>query len=446
MKNREKTNQADEIIRENEQFMTSVFESVQDGISVLKPDLTIRHVNGVMKEWYKENLPLEGKTCYKVYHNADKPCDPCPSLRCLESGKTEWNVVSGLPGSPVEWIELFSYPIKDARSAKITGVVEYVRDITHRKQTEKVLEASENKYRSLAETSTDVILTVDTEGRFTYLNSAFSKITGYSIEQFLGHPFAEIIAPEYVEATIDRFIRGLSGEQIPLYKIEILHKDGGRIPAEMNVSTLFDQKGKGIGRLAMVRDISERLRVEEKLKESEQKFRDMANLLPQIVYEIDIYGNLTFVNQLAFEYFGYSQEEFEKGINVLQTLIPEDIDKAKENIQKRIEGKNVGSPEYTALRKDGSTFPVLIYSNLVTKGGKPVGLRGIIVDITERKQAEEELQKHREHLEELVKERTKKLEDQNKELERYNNLFVNREFRIKELRDRVKELGKKISE
>ena len=320
MENREKTNQAENIIQESDQFMTSLFESVQDGISVLKPDLTIHRVNGIMNKWYKANLPLEGKKCYEVYHNADKPCDPCPSLRCLESGKTELNVVPGLPGSPVKWIELFSYPIKDSRSGKIIGVIEFVRDITHRKQAEEALIVSE------------------------------------------------------------------------------------------------------------------------------QKFRDMAGLLPQIVYEIDIYGNLTFVNKQAFEFFGYSYEEFNKGFNVLQTLIPEDIDRAKENMQNILQGKKVGSPEYTALRKDGSIFPILIYASTIIKDNKPVGLRGIIVDITERKQAEEELRKYRDHLEELVKERTQKLEEQNKELERLNHLFVDREFRIKELRDKVKELEERISD
>ena len=128
---------AEKRLRENEQLMISVFESIQDGISVLEPDLTIRLVNKVMNQWYSENLPLEGKKCYECYHNADKSCDPCPSLRCLKSGKTESNVVPGLPGSSTEWIELFSYPIKNAESGEITGVVEFVRDITARKRSEK---------------------------------------------------------------------------------------------------------------------------------------------------------------------------------------------------------------------------------------------------------------------------------------------------------------------
>jgi len=89
-----------------------------------------------------EKLPLEGKKCYEVYQNLKKPCDPCPTLRCFKSGKTEWNVVPGLPGSPVKWIELFSYPIKEPDSDKITGVIEFVRDITERKQAEEKLNAA----------------------------------------------------------------------------------------------------------------------------------------------------------------------------------------------------------------------------------------------------------------------------------------------------------------
>ena len=130
--------QAEEDLKNNEQFLNSILESVQDGVSILNPDLTVRHVNGIMNKWYKENIPLEGKKCYKVYHNADKPCDPCPTLRCLETGSTEWNIVPGIPGSPVEWIELFSYPIIDPNLDKVTGVVEFVRDITERKQAENI--------------------------------------------------------------------------------------------------------------------------------------------------------------------------------------------------------------------------------------------------------------------------------------------------------------------
>ena len=134
-----------------------------------------------------------------------------------------------------------------------------------------------------------------------------------------------------------------------------------------------------------------RKQAQEALKESEEKFREMANLLPQIIYEMDLNGNLTYVNKQAFKAFEYSQEEYEKGFNILQAIIPQDIERAKENIQNVLLGKDVGKSEYTALRKDGTTFSMLIYSSPIFKDNKPVGLRGIIVDITQRKKAEERI-------------------------------------------------------
>ncbi len=133
-----------ERLRQSEQFLNSVFESIQDGISVLNPDLTIRHANGVMKRWYAAKIPLEGKKCFACYHDVDQPCDPCPALRCLETGQTAIDIVPGSSGfDEVKWLELSSYPIKDAKSGKMTGVVEFVKDISKQKRTEEYLQKME---------------------------------------------------------------------------------------------------------------------------------------------------------------------------------------------------------------------------------------------------------------------------------------------------------------
>jgi len=126
-------------LRENENFLNSILENVQDGISILDTKLTIVHVNRVMNKWYSENVPLEGKKCFRCYHNSDNPCNPCPSMRCLESGKTEMDVIPGLPGSDIQWIELYSYPIKNHDSGEITGIIEFIKDVTERKKTEQEL-------------------------------------------------------------------------------------------------------------------------------------------------------------------------------------------------------------------------------------------------------------------------------------------------------------------
>ena len=140
--------------------------------------------------------------------------------------------------------------------------------------------------------------------------------------------------------------------------------------------------------------ISERLaRTGEALRKSEQRFRELADSLPQVVFEADESGIITFANRNAFIQFGYTQEDFDRGINSLQCLAPDDRDRAMESIQRALGGEDVGSEEYAALRKDGSTFPALIHSAPIVHEGRVVGSRGIVVDITERKAAEQNLQK-----------------------------------------------------
>ncbi|MBC8184672.1 PAS domain S-box protein [candidate division KSB1 bacterium] len=140
----------------------------------------------------------------------------------------------------------------------------------------------------------------------------------------------------------------------------------------------------------------------ESQHEGEKKFRELTDLLPQVFFETDAEGMLTFTNQQAFEIFGYSQKDFDKGLNTLQMLAPEDRNRAKEHIQKIMTGEDVGDSEYLAKRKDGTTFPVLIYSDPIIKNNKPVGLRGIIIDITERKQFEKTLQKSKNQMQAIL--------------------------------------------
>jgi PAS domain S-box-containing protein len=134
----------------------------------------------------------------------------------------------------------------------------------------------------------------------------------------------------------------------------------------------------------------------EKLAESERRFRELADLLPQIVFEIDVKGNFTFVNRVAFAITGYKEEdeeELREGLNALDMFAPEDRSRVMENMGRILGGEAIPAGEYVVLRKDGSTFPALVHSSPIIQSGKPVGLRGIVMDITERKRAEEELVK-----------------------------------------------------
>lgn len=126
----------------------------------------------------------------------------------------------------------------------------------------------------------------------------------------------------------------------------------------------------------------------EKINEGERKYKELVSLLPQTVFEMNIEGSLTFVNDSSFQTFGYNREEFADNLSAFQMVEEKDRERAAQNIQKVMKGFVNTDNEYSMLKKDGSTFPALIFSNPIVRDGEILGLRGIIIDITERKRSE----------------------------------------------------------
>lgn len=145
--------------------------------------------------------------------------------------------------------------------------------------------------------------------------------------------------------------------------------------------------------LGRVRDeLAARRKTEEALAGSERRYRELADLLPQIVFEADTSGTLTFLNAGGYRLLRYTPEDLARGITEPELILPEDRDRAARTISSvLIDGRSEIANEYRVLRKDGSIFPALIYSTPVVSEGRVTGIRGIIVDITERKRAEDDL-------------------------------------------------------
>jgi PAS domain S-box-containing protein len=134
---------------------------------------------------------------------------------------------------------------------------------------------------------------------------------------------------------------------------------------------------------------------------NENLYKELADLLPQTVFEMDSGGRFTFVNKHALLLFGYSPEEVENGLTALQMVVPEQRVLAAENLRMSLKGESLGH-EYTMVCKDGSTFPAIIHSSPIVRDGQPIGLRGIVVDITGRKRVEQALQENEQLLRSLV--------------------------------------------
>jgi len=282
-------------------------------------------------------------------------------------------------------------------------VLSVARNITDRKRIERKLFESEKHYRKMFETMMQGAFYQCADGTITYVNPAALKMFGLTRDEFLGRtslsPGWDMIYedgspfPSREHPSMKALKTGT-----PVYGI-IAGVFNPRIQArvwmEINAIPEFrENERKPYQVLVTLHDITKRMKMEKALIENEKKYRELANSLPQIIYETDEKGNLIFVNQKSIDIIGYSQRDFDRGLNVIQIIAPFDRDRAKINIQKIMKGELTSGTEYFLQRKDETIFQASFYSNPIKKDNKIIGIRGFAIDITKRKKAEEREKKN----------------------------------------------------
>ncbi|MDY6912738.1 MAG: PAS domain S-box protein, partial [Chloroflexota bacterium] len=297
-----------EALRKSEELLKGVFNSVQDGMSVLDKDLNILKVNQTMNKWYESNTPLKGKKCYECYQNADNPCDPCPTLRCMKTGQVEREIVKGLSGSSVQWIELYSYPMWDDQNEKITGAVEFVRDITSRKQADEALLKSEERFRVLSNDLPALICEFLPDTTLTFVNHAYCEFFGMSAEKLIGCSFLDLIPEEAREDTKKQFSSLTMQKPVKTYTHEVI-KNGKIAWQEWRDRAIFDEQGQILKYHSIGIDITERKEAEESLRESEKFFSGTLNNLHTFIGVLEPNGKVIFVNNTPLEAVGIELED-----------------------------------------------------------------------------------------------------------------------------------------
>lgn len=272
------------------------------------------------------------------------------------------------------------------------------QDITERKKMEETVLESERNYRLLADNATDVIFIFDLDLKYRYVSPSVKKIRGYSPEEIIGQPVSGSItheSMEYIKKVLQEEMEsdktGTSDpERSRVAEVEMIRKDGSTLWTEIKASALRNDHGKPIGVMGIARDITKRKLAEEALQESELRFRNLVEMLPEVVFEVDLNAKITYANRRVSDVFGYSSKDIETGLGSLELLVPEDRERSLKRFAQRKMGEGIGASEYTMLRKDGSTFPALLHLSPKMKGNVLVGFRGILIDITEHKRVEEE--------------------------------------------------------
>jgi two-component system, cell cycle sensor histidine kinase and response regulator CckA len=266
-------------------------------------------------------------------------------------------------------------------------------NLFRRRTAEAMLIKSEDKFRALVETTSDWIWEVDKQGRYTYVSPKVKDLLGYDPAEVVGKTFFDLMTPEEARRVTPILEQTVTDEAPVEQLIHVIpHKQGREVILETTGVPFRDEEGRLAGYRGIGRDITSRHHAEAALQESEARFRDMAELLPETIFETNLDGNLTYANKSGFNQFQITPGDLEKGLNIDAIIEPSDHARLKKNISRILSGEDLGLNEYTALRRDGSRFPVMARSATILKEGRPAGLRGFLIDISDRKRLEEQFQ------------------------------------------------------
>jgi PAS domain S-box-containing protein len=426
--------QAEQALQESNERFRAVFDTAKDSIFMKDRSLRYVQVNPAMEELFgapaselmgMTDEDLFGKEAGQHIRQVDN---------CVLSGEVVEEEHTKSVGEMARTFHVIKVPIHDG-AGKIIGLSGIARDITDRQQAEQLLKESEEKFKTLAEESPNMIF-INKKGRVVYANEKCEKITGYKREDFYASSFdfLTLIAPEYHEPVKANFARHLRGEEVGPYEYALILKDGSRV--EVLLSTkLMDYEGeKAI--LGILTDITERKRAEEELqhvhdelelevkrqtaelvkaneklkreieerKQAEEALRIKDRAIESSINAVAFVesgANLTYVNKAFLRLWGYDSDHEILGRPA--TEFWQQPGKALEVLNLlRSKGSWVG--EMVARKSDGSYFDAELSASMVTDGaGQPTYMMCSFLDITERKHVERELRKKEGELETKAK-------------------------------------------
>ena len=227
---------------------------------------------------------------------------------------------------------------------------------------------------------------------FRGFNAAAEKIEKKSKDNVLGKRVTQVFAGVKSSGIFDVFQRVWRTGHPEYYPVALYKDDNG--PGTWRENWVYKLPNGNI--IAIYNDITERKKAEEIMKKSEERYRELANSVTEMVFESDLTGKITYISQRAIDFTGFTNEEL-LGKNMLDFLVPEDRKRAIENMKRSFTGENLGSTEYSLFRKDGTVYPTLVRTSRIISENKVVGLRGLVIEITERKKAEKALQESQIH-------------------------------------------------
>ena len=285
------------------------------------------------------------------------------------------------------WFENHVYPDAD-------GLSIFFRDVTERRETQRRLERSEQRYRSLFEHNTDAVFSFDPAGRFLTVNPACERVSGYSPDEMLGHSFSEIVTPESQARAWESFVGALAGNPED-EEVEIRHRTGRRVLLHVT-KVPIRVGGEIVGVYGIAKDVTEQRETQRLLAESEQRYRSLFEQNPDAVFTFDREGCFVAANPACERISGYTMAELLR-VPFLQMIAPEDQARVETAFQRTLAGQPQAD-DFTFLHKDGRRLTLHVTKMPIFVEGAVVGVFGIAQDVTERRRMEGALRESEERM------------------------------------------------
>ena len=399
-----KDNRKQVALEQTEEKLKIILDNINDVVFQITPLGIIHYVSPKVKEIYNyEPEDLIGKHFKKTTPVSELP-KVLELFNEVLSGKSVGNIeINQLDADRnIVPMDVNCSPVR--KDGKIVAVQGVMRDISYRKQIEEKLRQSEEKYHTLVERGNDGIVIIQ-DGLVKFANPEMIRMINVSLDEILGKAFTDFVSAEQREVLVSLYKRRMSGEKVPnRYEIELLHKDGRKIPLEINASVI-EYEGKPAD-MAIIRDITERKQAEAQILETERRYRLLAENAGDAIWTTDMDMRPIYISPSITRLLGYSVEEA-MAKTMIEVFTPASYEIAMKVLAEELALEDMEQKDLSRSRtldlelicKDGSMIPVEVTCSFVRDvDGRPLEILTIARDIVKRKKAEEEVRRSTEKL------------------------------------------------
>jgi PAS domain S-box-containing protein len=381
-------------ILESEQLYRTLFDNSEYGFILFRPVYDNTKINDLI--FLKLNSTYETQTGRRIdFVLGKKVSEIEPNLErywisaCnIVLKKRKILLIENFNQRTARWYDAQFFPYGEG----LVGVL--FKDVTERKQAEKTLREKKEELNRILDCSPIIVFYKDKTGKFIQANRAFAEALMVSKESLVGKTVFDIYSSEIAQQMRNDDLIVMGSKKPKLGIVEPYESPTGLRWIRTDKIPIFDENGDVNGLIGFSLDITGYKKAEDALRESEKKYEQLVNKLPEMVFEIDNRGRVFFANARALETLGYTLEELTNNFDANRFVAPEDVERSRENMKKMFFGHMRQSNEYTFMRKDGTKLSVLLTSSPIVNNGTIIGARGVAVDLTVQKEMERRLKEN----------------------------------------------------